>query len=116
MDNHITYYCNHNNIVFKAQNKTLGMRLEIQIQEIDKDSEPNWEAMGVDKPKSKRNYKFRRCLIHVGDLEYIKEYTKEQSILKCIWMEESVVVAGGYDDLVIKVNDLENSFYEGEDE
>lgn len=114
MDNHITYYNSHYSFISKIKNKKLGMRLEINIQELDKDSEPNWDAMGIDKPKGKRNYKFRRCLIDTLDVEYVKEYTKEQSILKCTWMEEAVVIVGGYDDVVIKINDLENSNYEDE--
>lgn len=91
------------------------MKFEIQIQEVDKDSEPDWEAMGVPKPKGKRNYKFRRCMIDTYDLEYVKEYTDTQSILKCTWMEDSVIVVGGYDDLVIKINDIENAYLSDEE-
>lgn len=85
------------------------MRWEIHIQELDKESEPNWEAMGVDKPKGNRKYKHRRCVIDTQDLEYLKEYSKNHSILKCTWMEEAVIVLGDYDSLQIKLNDLENS-------
>lgn len=93
------------------------MRFEIQIQELDKENEPDWEGMGVPRPKGKRNYKYRRCWIDTYDLEYIKEYTEKQCILKCTWMEESVIVEGSYDTLTIKINDLENAELEyGEDE
>jgi hypothetical protein len=85
-----------------------GMRWEIHIQELDKESEPNWESMGVDRPKGKRIYKYRRCIIDTQDLEFLKEYSKEQSILKCTWMEEAVIIKGEYDALAITLNDLEN--------
>lgn len=84
-------------------------RLEIHIQEVNKSDEPDWEAMGVVKPKGARSFKYRRCLVDTQDIEYVKEYTKDQSILKCVWMEEGVIVKYNYDDLAIKINDLENS-------
>lgn len=114
MGNSITYFRNHFSIVFKAKERT--MKLEIQIQELDKESEPNWEGMGVDRPKGKRAYKFRRCMIDTYDIEYVKEYTEDKSILKCTWMEIEVVVLKNYDDLTIQINDLENSYLEYEDE
>lgn len=91
------------------------MRFEIQIQELDKESEPDWEGMGVDRPKGKRNYKFRRCMVDTFDIQYVKEYTNDKSIIKCEWMEDAVIVLGNYDELCIKINDLENAELE-EDE
>lgn len=110
----LAYYRSRNCNVFKTRQRT--MKLEIQIQELDKESEPNWEGMGVDRPKGKRAYKFRRCMIDTYDIEYVKEYTDDKSILKCTWMEVEVIVVGSYDDLTIKINDLENSYLEFEDE
>jgi hypothetical protein len=114
MGNHISY-CNGSYSYF-FKKKFRKMKLEIQVREIDKSEEPDWEAMGV-KPKNKKSsYKFRRWFIDTYDIEYVKEYDKDLSIMKCTWMEESVMVIGSYDDIVIKVNDLENSYFEEEDE
>lgn len=85
------------------------MRYELQLREFDKSEEPDWEGMGVDKPKGKRKYKYRRCWIDTYDLQYIKEYDNEHSIIKCDWMEEAVICLKNYDDLLIEINDLENA-------
>ena len=91
------------------------MKLEIEIQELDKSNEPDWEAMGVKPKRAKPTYKYRRCLIDTLDIEYVKEYDDTHSIVKCVWMEESVVVLSGYDDIVIRINDIENANYEGDE-
>lgn len=88
------------------------MKYEIEIRELDKTDEPDWEAMGVKPKKVKSSYKYRRCLIDTCDIEYLKEYDDSHSIIKCNWMEESVVIIGDYDTLAVRINDLENSNYE----
>jgi hypothetical protein len=114
MGNHINY-CNGSYSYF-FKKKFRKMKLEIQVREIDKSEEPDWDAMGVRPKNRKSSYKFRRWFIDTYDIEYVKEYDKDLSIMKCTWMEESVMVIGAYDDIVIKVNDLENSYFEEEDE
>lgn len=89
------------------------MRMEIQVQRTKSNSDYDWEAMGIKPPKGETF--FRRLTIDTYDLEFIEEYNKKLTLLKCAWMESAVLVAGYYDDLLIQINDLENAHLEDEE-
>ena len=73
----------------------------------------DWEGMGLKPPKGKEVWK--RRLIDTIDIEFVDEYTKDLSLLKCTYMESPCVVKGNYDEICIKINDLENAEYQEED-
>lgn len=114
MGDSITYYNSHYSFI--SEKKHRKMKYEIQLREIDKAEEPDWEGMGVDRPKGKRKYKYRRCWLDTYDIEYIKEYDDTHSIIKLTWMEDAAICLKGYDELCLEINDLENARLGEDDE
>lgn len=85
------------------------MRIEVyeKYECYDRD-EPDWEMMGVARPKNRPQYSYRRTYLEVGIIERPIEIpgNKKEFVLR-LFSGEDMTVKGCYEDFCIKLDDIE---------
>ena len=85
------------------------MRIEVyEKYETYDQSEPDWDSMGVTRPRNQPQYSYRRTYLDAGIIERPIEIpgNKKEFVLRFM-NDEDMVCLGSYDDFCIALHDIE---------
>ena len=85
------------------------MRIEVyEKYETYDQSEPDWDSMGVTRPRNQPQYSYRRTYLDAGLIERPIEIpgNKREFVLR-LFSGEDMVVKGDYNQFCIQLDDIE---------
>lgn len=85
------------------------MRIEVyEKYETYDQSEPDWDSMGVTRPRNQPQYSYRRTYLDAGLIERPIEIpgNKREFVLR-LFSGEDIVVKGDYNQFCIQLDDIE---------
>lgn len=85
------------------------MRIEVyEKYETYDQSEPDWDRMGVTRPRSQPKYSYRRTYLDAGIIDRPIEIpgNKKEFVLR-LFSGDDIIVKGDYDQFCIQLDDIE---------
>lgn len=85
------------------------MRIEVyEKYETYDQSEPDWEMMGIPRPKNQSQYSYRRTYLDAGIIDRPIEIpgNKREFVLR-LFSGDDIIVKGDYDQFCIQLDDIE---------
>ena len=85
------------------------MRIEVyEKYETYDQSEPDWDSMGVTRPRNQPQYSYRRTYLDAGIIDRPIEIpgNKREFVLR-LFSGDDIIVKGDYDQFCIQLDDIE---------